>query len=164
MCKIRLLILLLTSIIFIGCNSSKNLQFDSNKFKVAHIKTEYSGLLLSNYLTAYLKSTNNYADDSKFIITGEITHNRKPFITNKDNTSDREQVTSTLQLFVNDNDENCQIYIHKDNVEQFYIYAPSSKLLSNKNALKKIERDNTEVLASRFINILLGLDPTCKNN
>ena len=39
---------------------------------------------------------------------------------------------------------------------------PAAKILSNKNAKIKIERSNTEVLAKRFINILLNLTPECK--
>ena len=162
MCKIRLLILLLTSTAIISCSSSQNFSSNGYQYKVAYIESEYSGLLLLNLLTSYLKNNNSYSTNSNIIISGSINHSGEVYITNTDNTSDREKITSTLKLTVYDNKTDCLIDNYEDSVDQFYIYAPAAKILSNKNAKIKIERSNTEVLAKRFINILLKLTPECK--
>ena len=162
MYKIKLLILLLTSTAIFSCNSSQNFNSNSYKYRVAYIDSEYSGLLFSNLLTSYLKNNNSYSTNSNIIISGSINHSGEVYITNTNNTSDREKITTTLKLTVYDNETDCLIDKYEESIDQFYIYAPAAKILSNKNAKIKIERSNTEVLAKRFINILLKLTPECK--
>ena len=118
--------------------------------------------MLSNLLTSYLKNNNSYSTNSNIIISGSINHSGEVYITNTNNTSDREKITSKLKLTVYDKKTDCLIDNYEESVDQFYIYAPAAKILSNKNAKIKIERSNTEVLAKRFINILLNLTPECK--
>ena len=164
MSKIKLLILLLTSTFIFSCSSSQNFKSNDYIYRVSHIGSEYSGLLLKNLLTSYLKNHNNYSNSANIVISGSIYHVGETYITNTDNTSDREKITTTLNLTVHDDKNDCLIRNHVDSIDQFYIYAPTSKLLSNKNAKMKIERGNTEVLAKRFINELLKLSPVCENN
>jgi len=162
MSKIKLLILLLTSTFIFSCSSSQNFKSNDYQYKVSHIGSEYSGLLLKNLLTSYLK--NNYSNSANIVISGSIDHVGEAYITNTDNTSDREKITTTLKLTVHDSKNDCLINSYVDSINQFYIYAPASKTLSNKNAKMKIERGNTEILAKRFINELYKLNPVCENN
>ncbi len=125
MCKIRLLILLLTSTAIFSCSSSQNFSSNGYQYRVAYIESEYSGLLLSNLLTSYLKNNNSYSTNSNIIISGSINHSGEVYITNTDNTSDREKITSTLKLTVYNNKTDCLIDNYEDSVDQFYIYAPA---------------------------------------
>ena len=162
MSKIKLLILLLASTFIFSCSSSQNFKSNDYQYKVSHIGSEYSGLLVKNLLTSYLK--NNYSNSANIVISGSIDHVGETYITNTDNTSDREKITTLLKLAVHDDKNDCLIYNYVDSIDQFYIYASASKILSNKTAKKKIERSNTEVLAKRFINELLKLSLVCENN
>ena len=164
MSKIKLLILLLISTFIFSCSSSKNFKSNDYQYRVSHIGSEYGGLLLRGLLTSYLKNNNNYSNSANIVISGSIDHIEEAYITNTDNTSDREKITTSLKLAVHDDKNDCLIYNYVDSIDQFYIYASASKILSNKNAKMKIERSNTEVLAKRFINELLKLSPVCENN
>ena len=152
MSKIRLLILLLTSFIFFGCSSNQL----SNKMalSVAYIGGEYDGLVLSNKLRSYLNSFNILNDKSNFEIQANISHSTNLFITNVDNTSDRERVSSTINIKIFDKRKDCFTYSSTENVSQFYVLASSDKFISNKSALEKIKIDHTEYLVKRFINSL----------
>ena len=138
MYKIKLLILLLTSTAIFSCNSSQNFNSNSYQYKVTYIESEYSGLLLSNLLTSYLKNNNSYSTNSNIIISGSINHSGEVYITNTNNTSDREKITSKLKLTVYDKKTDCLIDNYEESVDQFYIYAPAAKILSNKNAKIKL--------------------------
>ena len=153
MSRIRLLILLLISFIFFGCSGNSQL---SNKMalSVAYIGGEYDGLVLSNKLRSYLNSFNILNDKSNFEIQANISHSTNLFITNVDNTSDRERVSSTINLKIFDKRKNCFTYSSTENVSQFYVLASSDKFISNKSALEKIKIDHTEYLVKRFINSL----------
>ena len=63
---------------------------------VAYIGGEYDGLVLSNKLRSYLNSFNILNDKSNFGIQANISHSTNLFITNVDNTSDRERVSRVL--------------------------------------------------------------------
>ena len=161
MFKTKLLILLLINFLFISC-IKKDATQESLKFRVGYIGGEYNGLLLKNTLSSYLNAQGIYSETSQYVIKANISHNSNLYITNIDNTSDREKITTTLKLTIYDNKTDCLIDNYEESVDQFYIYAPAAKILSNKNAKIKIERNNTEILAKRFINILLKLTPECK--
>ena len=55
MFKIKLLILLLTSVFLFNCTKNSNIT-PPTKFSIAYIEGEYDGLLLKNLLTGYLNT------------------------------------------------------------------------------------------------------------
>ena len=151
MSKIRLLILLLISFVFFGCSSNNQL---SNKMglSVAYIGGEYDGLVLSNKLKSYLNGFNMLDNKSNFELQANISHSTNLFITNVDNTSDRERVSTTINFKIFNKIENCFTYSTSENVSQFYVLASSDKFISNKSALEKIKIEHTEYLVKKFIN------------
>ena len=151
MYKIKLLILLLISINIISC-SQKNINKKDINYSVSYISGEYDGLILSNLLTSYMKSLNIYNQSSRYELRASISHASDIFITNIDNTSDRENITSDLIVSIVDKRYKCDAFNYSDSLSQFYIYAPSDKFLSNQNALDKIKFNNTEELIRKFIN------------
>ena len=96
MSKIKLSILLLISFFIISCS---NHQADQNKqkYSLAYIGGEFDGLLLKNYLISSLKNLNIYDQKSKYEIKASIGHATNLFITNIDNTSDREKISTNLE-------------------------------------------------------------------
>ena len=100
MYKIRLLILLFISLSFISCtNNNKSSEF---QLSVAYIGGEYDGLLLSNQLKSNLNNFGMLNTYSNYEIQGYITHSSNLFITNIDNTSDREKIESSIELKIYD--------------------------------------------------------------
>ena len=134
MYKIKLLTLLLVSLINVSCIENKT-SYPNIKYSLAYIGGEFEGLILKNYLMNYLSSYNLY-------------------ITNIDNTSDRTNIQSTLNVEIRDKENNCPINNFYKSVSQFYIFADGSKYLSNNTAVEKIKKENTEVLVKSFINNL----------
>ena len=159
MYKIRLLILLLISINIISC-SQKNLDNNIN-FSIGYIEGEYDGLILSNLLTTYMQSSNIYDQTSRYELRASINHNSDIFITNIDNTSDRENVTSDLSIQIIDKKFKCEAFLHNDQLSQFYIYASSDKFMSNQKALEEIKFNNTEELIRKFINKINSIILSC---
>ena len=160
MFKIKLSILLLISLFFYSCaNNQQN--FSQLKYSLDYIGGGFDGLLLKNYLLSSLKSLDIYDPNSEYKIKANITHRANLYITNIDNTSDRENITTNLSFQVNDKLSNCQLLNDKINVSQFYIYAPSDKFLSNQAAVRKIKKDNTESLVKQFINSLRTISNNC---
>ena len=151
MSKIRLLLLLLISFVFFGCSSNNQL---SNKMglSVAYIGGEYDGLVLSNKLKSYLNGFNMLDNKSNFELQANISHSTNLFITNVDNTSDRERVSTTINFKIFDKTKKCFTYLASENVSQFYVLASSDKFISNKSALEKIKIEHTEYLVKKFIN------------
>ena len=152
MFKIKLLILLLLNFILTSCVS--NNQLNDKKLSVSYIGGEYDGLLLSNTLTSYLNSLNMLDRDSNYEIKASISHSNSLFVTNIDKTSDRERITSVINIKIFDKEKNCFTYSFKNDVSQFYILAPSDKFMSNKRALEEIKLESTEYLTKKFINDL----------
>jgi hypothetical protein len=144
MSKIKLSILLLISFFVFSCSNN---QFNNSnqKYSLAYIGGEYDGLLLKNYLMGSLKSLDMYDQNSNFEIKSSINHGSDLFITNIDNTSDREKINTNLSIKIINKKSNCVVYDYEINVSQFYIYASSEKFLSNRVAVKKIKKDNTEI-------------------
>ena len=160
MFKIKLLILLLTNFLFISCIKNDT-EENSLKFKVGYIAGEYDGLVLKNTLNSFLYSQGIYDESSPYEIKANISHSSNLYITNIDNTSDRERITSTTSIIIIDNLSGCQVYAYKQSISQFYIYASSDKFLSNQVAAKKIKKDNTESTVRQFINKLRKIDSQC---
>lgn len=152
MYKIRLLILLFTSLVFISCtNNNKSSEF---QLSVAYISGEYDGLLLSNQLKSNLNNFGMLNTYSNYEIQGYITHSSNLFITNIDNTSDREKIESSIELKIYDKLNKCLTFKFNEDVSQFYILSASDKFTSNKTAVEEIKFSNTEYFVKRFINSL----------
>ena len=160
MSKIKLSILLLISILTFSCTANQTNNFNQ-KYSVDYIGGEFDGLLLKNYLVNSLKNLNIYDKKSKYKIRASIGHDADLFITNIDNTSDRQKITTSLNIEITNILSNCEIYIDEFNISQFYIYASSDKFLSNQKAIKKIKKDNTEATVKEFINNLKNFDDKC---
>ena len=159
MYKIKLLILLLISINIISC-SQKNLN-NNISYSIGYIGGEYDGLILSNLLTTYMQSSNIYDQTSRYELEASISHNTDVFITNIDNTSDRENITSDLSIKIIDKRFKCEAFLYNDQLSQFYIYASSEKFMSNQKALEEIKFNNTEELIRKFINKINSIKLSC---
>ncbi len=152
MSKIRLLILLLINLSLFSCvNSQKE---NLGKLSVAYIGNEYDGLVLSNQLKKYLNNFGMLDERSNLQIQADVSHSNKLFITNIDNTSDRERIDSKINLKVYDNELGCLTYLYTNNVSQYYVLAASDKFISNKSAVDEIKLENIEYLVKVFINNL----------
>jgi len=162
MSKIKLSILLLTSFFIFSCTNNQA-NHSNQKYSIAYIGGEYDGLLLKNYLTGRLKNLNIYDQNSKLTIKAYINHSANLYITNIDNTSDREKINTNVSFKIINKRSNCNVFNEKINVSQFYIYASSDKLLSNQAAVKKIKKDNTESTVRQFINKLKRIDGQCND-
>ena len=160
MFKIKLLILLLTSFFIYSCTNNQTHSFNQ-KYSLAYIGGEFDGLLLKNYLLINLKELDIYDTNSGYEIKANISHNSNLFITNIDNTSDREKITTTLSFQIVNTFDNCQVFSDQINVSQFYVYASSDKLLSNQTAVKNIKKDNTGILVNKLINKLRTVSNKC---
>ena len=160
MFKIRLSILLLTSFFIFSCTHDQN-NSSNQKYALAYIGGGYDGLLLKNYLTSSLKNLDLYDPYSDYEIKASITHRANLYITNIDNTSDREKVNTTLTFQVIKNSSNCQLSKEEINISQFYIYASADKFLSNQTALREIKKDNTESSVNRLIRKLININNKC---
>tara|TARA_B100001113_G_scaffold251614_1_gene207309 strand:+ start:459 stop:944 length:486 start_codon:yes stop_codon:yes gene_type:complete len=161
MLKIKSSILLLISIVLFSC--AQNYQNNnSQKFSIAYIGGEFDGLLLKNFLTSHLDSFNIYDPSSFLELKTSISHSSNLYITNIDNTSDRENISSTLSIELKNSEENCTIYRDELSISQFYIFASADKILSNQKAVKKIKEDNTKELVKQLIRKLNFLEISCK--
>tara|TARA_E500000178_G_C16743015_1_gene626861 strand:- start:205 stop:693 length:489 start_codon:yes stop_codon:yes gene_type:complete len=160
MFRIKLLIFLPISFLIFSCVQNHEKQ-NSLNYDIDYIGGEYDGVNLKNILFNYLKSFKIYDDNSDLIIQSKISHKNRLFVTNIDNTSDREEISTSINFRVFDQKNNCPIYYEKYETSQFYVFASSEKFLSNKLAVKKIKTDNTETLIKKFINKLFFLDRKC---
>ena len=160
MSKIKLSILLLISFFSFSC-SNNQINHSIQKYSLSYIGGEYDGLLLKNNLLGSLKSLNLHDQKSNFVIQADISHSTNLYITNIDNTSDREKINTKLSIKIINKEPNCIVFNDEINVSQFYIYAASDKFLSNQIALKKIKKDNTESTVMQFINKLKKIDGQC---
>ena len=151
MSKIKLSILLLISFFVFSC-SNNQINHSIQKYSLDYIGGEYDGLLLKNYLIGSLKSLDMHDQNSNFEIQSDISHSANLYITNIDNTSDREKINTKLSVQIFDIKSNCMIFDDEINVSQFYIYASSDKFLSNKAAEKKIKKDNiTDLIINKLL-------------
>ena len=162
MSKIKLSTLLLTSLIVFSCTNNQ-INKSNQKYSLSYIGGEYDGLLLKNNLTSVLKNLKIYDEDSNFEIQANINHSSNLYITNIDNTSDREKINTKLSIKIINKKSNCISFNDEITVSQFYIYASSDKFLSNQAAVKKIKKDNTESTVRKFINKLKKIDGQCND-
>ena len=139
MSKIKLSILLLISFFIFSCANNQANRLN-NKYSIAYIGGEYNGLLLKNYLTNGLKNLNLHDQNSNFKIRANISHGTNLYITNIDNTSDRERIDTKLSIKIINEESNCVVFKNEFSVSQFYIYASSDKFLSNQTAVKKLKK------------------------
>jgi len=161
MFKIKLLILLLISFFFYSCTNNQIKSIDQ-KYSLAYIGGELDGLLLKNYLLSSLKNLDVYDSNSNYKINANINHSSSLYITNIDNTSDREKITTNLSIQIIDTLSKCEMLNEQIEVSQFYIYASGDKFLSNQVAAREIKKTNTELSVSRFINELRTIDHKCE--
>jgi hypothetical protein len=160
MFKIKLLILLFSCFLFASCVES-SLNIEENSFTVGQIESNEDGLKVKNFLIVHLDSFQLYNQQSKLKIIGNISHDADLYITNIDNTSDRENISSELLLKILD-ENNCVVYEYYETLSQFYLFASSEKFKSNTEAIKKIKYDNSEILVKQFINDVYGKSLVCK--
>ena len=161
MFKIKLLISLLISLLVVSC-ISVNTPKNNTKFSLGYVGGEFDGLLLYNNLDSHLRSFDMLDNNSRLEIRSGIIHSTGVYITNIDNTSNRESITSDLHLIIYDKKFKCTAYDYRDIIHQFYIYASNEKFVSNNTALKKIKRENTEELVKKLINALMYEKVKCK--
>ena len=119
------------------------------------------GYLLNSLLKSHLIAIGSYDKNSEYSIDASINHNRAFYITNTDNTSNRDSVSSTLQLKIVHRELECDAFTFKEEVSQFYIVANANVFTSNDAALEKIKRDNTENLIKIFLSDLRKKNLNC---
>ena len=161
MYKIKLLILLLVSLGFVSCSTDN--RASKIQLSVAYISGEYDGLLLSNKLKGFLNNFGMLNNSSNYEVQGTISHSNNLFITNIDNTSDRERVESSVDIKVYDKVNKCFTHSFNENISQFYILASSDRFSSNKTAIEEIKFFNTEYFVRNFINSLSKESLVCND-
>jgi len=152
MFKIKLLILLLISYSLASCIS--NNRENDFKISIAYIGGEYDGLVLSNLLSSQLNNFGMLDKNSIYEVQANISHSQNLYITNIDNTSDREKIDSSVNMKIYNKDLKCFTYIYNETISQFYILASSDQFVSNSTAVEEIKIENTEYLTKKFINSL----------
>ena len=152
MFKIKSLILLLISYTIISCTS--NTGSLNSKLSVAYIGGEYDGLILSNQLKSQLNNFGILDKNSQFEIQANISHSKDLYITNIDNTSDREKIDSSINLKISNKKLNCFTHNYNETISQFYVLASSDQFISNSTAVEEIKFENTEYLVKKFMNSL----------
>ena len=162
MFKIKLLTLLFISFLSFSCTNK--IDKLPEKYSVKYIDGEEYGLLLENFLISYLKSYGAYDPASNLIINANISHTENLFITNINNTSDRQKIISTINLNINDQINDCIVYDLTNSVEQFYIIASTVNFISNNKAADEIKKSNTEELVRDFIFELQGISLKCQQS
>ena len=161
MYKIKLLILLLISTILLSCSSNHQTNQNHNAFSVDYIDGGFDGLQLKNYLISYLDSYKMYDPQSTLSIKGNIAHSSSVYITNINNTSDRNKITSQLNIQIYHNDQKCLLYSFNQSSSQFFIISSSKNYLSNNSAEAKIKNDNLNYLIKKFINEIKTISLSC---
>ncbi len=152
MFKIKLLILLSISYLITSCiNKAGDYKF---KMNVAYIGGEYEGLILANQLKSQLNNFRMLDKNSQYEVQANIAHSQGLYITNIDNTSDREKIDTSVNISIFDKKLDCFTYSYSESISQFYVLASSDQFISNSTAVEDIKVDNTEYLVKKFINSL----------
>jgi hypothetical protein len=149
----------LISCLTISCTNKK--EENSFKISVAYIGGEYEGLILSNQLKSQLNNLGMLDESSRYEIQANISHSQNLYITNIDNTSDREQIDSYVDIKIFDKKLNCITYNYDETISQFYVLAKSDQFISNNIAVEEIKIDNTEYFVMSFINSLTESSFVC---
>ena len=152
MSKIKLSILLLIKISLVSCTS--NIGSYNYKTSVAYIDGEYDGLVLSNQLKSHLNNFGMFDKNSNFEIQADISHSQNLYVTNIDNTSEREKIDSSLNAKIFDKKLSCITYTYNETISQFYVLASSDQFISNSTAVEEIKFENTEYLVKKLVNSL----------
>ena len=121
---------------------------------VAYIGGEYEGLILANQLKSQLNNFRMLDKNSQYEVKANIAHSQGLYITNIDNTSDREKIDSSANISIFDKKLDCFTYSYSESISQFYVLASSDQFISNSTAVEDIKFDNTEYLVKKFINSL----------
>ena len=148
MFKIKLLILLLSSIL-VNCATSPKV--NNPKLDLNYISGGVDGVIMDNMITNFLQNYGLYDGNSKFKLDASISHKNDFFITNIDNTSERNLVSSSLRINIIDQVDNCEIYQSNNEISQFYIVVSTKQFTSNDAAQEKIKKENTENLIKLFL-------------
>ena len=119
-----------------------------------YIGGEYEGLILSNQLKSQLNNFNMLDINSQYEVQANIAHSQGLYITNIDNTSDRENIDTSVNISIFDKKLDCFTYFYSETISQFYVLASSDQFISNSTAVEEIKVDNTEYLVKKFINSL----------
>ena len=151
MFKIKLLILLFISV---GLNSCTSKNITTNQFSLKYIGGGEDGVIYSNLLKIYLKSLSMLNDNSEYSINTSINHAVNVFITNVNNTSDREMITTEIKAEIKDEDQNCVILNYENSAKQFYVISPNINFTSNTKAIENIKKDNAEILSKELVYFL----------
>ena len=159
MFKIKLLILFLISYFFISCTNNKEAY--NFKMSVGYIGGEYEGLLLSNQLKSQLNNLGIFNKNSKYEVQANISHSKDLYITNIDNTSDRELINSYVDIKIFNKKLGCITHDYNETISQFYVLASSDQFISNNTAVEEIKIENTEYFVLRFINGLTESSFVC---
>ena len=160
MFRIRLLILLLVSFIILSCVKN-NINDNKTSFSLGYIGGKYEGVILTNLLKSHLKSNGLFDPNSHFKINANAEHSGNIYITNIDNTSDREKITSIINISIINKNLNCTPFKFSDKISQFYIFSPNANFMSNDRAKDRIKFDNTESIVKKFINDISYLNIEC---
>ena len=101
--------------------------------------------------------------DSIYEIQTSIKHSSNLYVTNIDNTSDRERITSSIDVTIYNKANKCHGYSFATSVSQFYILASSDKFTSNKAARDEIKFSHTENLIRQFIHDVTSKSFDCES-
>lgn len=159
MCKVKLLILLLISSSLFSCSSSP--VQSKHSFSLDYIGGAEDGLIFSNLLTSYLNDYSLFNPSSRLMIKASIRHERDLYITNLDNTSDREKIKSTIALSIFDQLNDCSIFHYKSSENQFYVITDTVNYTSNNTAIEQIKFRNNEALIQKLIPHIVDIEVNC---
>ena len=157
MFKIKLSILLLISLLILSCSYQKNIA-PKNKLSLSYIGGGFDALNLRNLLESHLRSADLYDPLSNYTIEAGVGHGGGVFITNIDNTSDRENVSTRIEINIKDKKNDCVSFRYSETIDYFYIYASGETFSSNQKAVQQIRFYNTETLIKKFITNLSDIN------
>lgn len=155
MSKIKLLILYsINLILIVSCvKNQPNYKFDIN-----YISGGIDGLIFRNLVHANIKSFNLYDPNSNLKINISINHQSSLFVTNVNNTSDRQSIISTISATIRNEDLECDFYQFQDSVNKFFVISSNIKYMSNNKATEEIKKNNAEILINKFIKNIIYLE------
>lgn len=158
MFKVKLLILLLIS--FLNSCSTSQIK-KKHSFNIDYIGGAEDGLIFSNLLISNLSDYGLYNPGSRLVIYATITHEKDLYITNVDNTSNREKITSTLNVEIFDKLNECNVLNYRNSESQFYLIADTVNFTSNNVAVDQIKFRNDQDLIKKLIPQILTFDIEC---
>lgn len=157
MFKIKLLILLLITSFFYSCTELKK---NNNKYKIKYIPGGIDGHIFSNNIRNSFEKLGIYSDQEDLIIDINLNHSRDLYITNINNTSNREKITSTVNLKIVDVN-GCALFNKTYITSQFYVITSSQSFLSNSSAINDIKFQNGMEIINKIIPDLIYYEYSC---